>query len=349
MLSSFKVEKPASPLLRILKSKVPEKRVPCWFMRQAGRYLPEYREIRQNVNSFLELCYSPKLASEVTLQPLRRFPFDAAIIFSDILVIPDALGLQVKFAAGDGPTLQPLQLDKMTLTIDHFKRETLFPVYEAISLTCSSLESSKALIGFSGAPWTLACYMLEGKTSKTYSEAKIQAFRHPERFQELLDLLVSCVTDHLIMQIKAGCDVVQIFDSWASLVPDTHVFAWVIEPMKQIVEGVRKVYPDVPIIGFPKDLGIHIPVYVRETKVDCIGLGFRENLSSVIQSIPSSVVIQGNLDPSILVAGGDVLEKEINHIKETMQDHPHIFNLGHGILPETPIAHVEDALKILRQ
>ncbi len=322
---------------------------PIWLMRQAGRYLPEYREIRAKARDFLHFCYSPEMAIEATLQPIRRFRFDASIIFSDILVIPDALGQSVRFAEGEGPRLEALE------TPDDFRRlsgqldlELLAPVYEAIRGVRASLPSDVTLIGFCGAPWTLATYMVGGRGTPDQAPARNFAYRYPEAFAALIDRLVaSCIT-HLIEQVKAGAEVLQIFDSWAGNLPELELRRWSEAPIARIIAGVKAVYPQVPIIAFPRGIAGGFARFVNETGCDAISLDTACALSEVARSLPDSVVTQGNLDPLVLINGGDALHRAVDHILQSTAGRPHVFNLGHGILPQTPIAHVEAMLRQVR-
>lgn len=335
-------------LLNLFQGK--KKEVPVWFMRQAGRYLPEYLEIRKKCKTFLDLCYTPSLAAEVTLQPLQHFPLDAAILFSDILVIPDALGQKVSFEEGEGPHLSPLSLSSFreVLCRDFFL-EKASPVYETIRLTKTALCPSKALIGFAGAPWTLALYMLEGKGTRDFGYAKQLAFQQEQQFSALLDFLVEIISLHLIEQIKAGVQVVQLFDSWGGLCPATHFEKWILGPTKRIVSHVRQAFPDLPIIGFPKGIGAQLTSYGRDTGVSAISLDAATSLSWAGKNLPSSLVFQGNLDPLLLVAGGKSLKNGIRSIHREMNGRSYIFNLGHGILPQTPLAHVEECVSWVRE
>ncbi len=319
---------------------------PVWFMRQAGRYLPEYLNIRRKHKTFLDLCYSPTVAAEVTLQPLQRFQLDAAILFSDILVIPDALGQKVVFEESKGPLLSDLSLSSFQeeLSLDRFL-EKLAPVYETIRLTKSQLSVTKAFIGFAGAPWTLALYMLEGKGSRDFSEAKRRAFQHEEKFSLFLDFLSDVIARHLIGQVRAGVDVLQLFDTWAGLCPATHFQTWVLKPTQKIVAALKGAFPSVPIISFPKGIGAHLLDYGAQTGVSALSLDVNTSLSWARQNLPPDFILQGNLDPSVLVAGGRPLKKAVEFIHQEMGGRPYIFNLGHGILPQTPFHHVSECIK----
>lgn len=318
---------------------------PMWMMRQAGRYLPEYLELRKNASNFMKFCYTPKLAVEATLQPIQRFPLDAAIIFSDILVIPDALGVGVRFEKNVGPILDPVTPDNVTSL--SAKPDQLQPVYEAIHTVRSKLDKDKALIGFSGAAWTLAAYMVQGKSSRDFVEARLQ-LNHDKAFaKSLLEALVEHISSHLIAQVKAGADALQLFDSWAGCLNPYEFDDWVIKPTKSIVSIVKKEFPDTPIIGFPRLAGLRYPDYVQQTGVDAISIDQFMSLAWIVKHC-SDTVVQGNLDPVILIEGGDRLHQAVIEILDATKDTPFIFNLGHGIMPQTPIAHVEQLCKLVK-
>lgn len=323
---------------------------PLWFMRQAGRYLPEYQNIRKKCPTFLDLCYTPELATRVTLQPIERFDLDAAIIFSDILVIPHGLGQSVSFEVGQGPHLGSLSLSSFQdhLSFENFAKK-LSPVYEVLRLTRSQLSSSKALIGFSGAPWTLALYMLEGEGSRDFAKAKEEAFHHEELFSSFLDFLSEAISFHLIEQVKAGANALQIFDSWAGLCPASHFEKWILEPTKKIVSTVKEEFPDVPIIGFPKGIGANLVEYEAHCGFPALSLDNNTSLSWAVKNLSSHTILQGNLDPLLLCAGGEPLKRAITSIHEQMKERPYIFNLGHGIVPQTPIQNVEDCVRWVRE
>lgn len=319
---------------------------PLWFMRQAGRSLPEYREVRKGCKTFLDLCYSPKLAAKVTLQPIERFGFDAAILFSDILVIPDALDQRVSFETGKGPRLSPLCLSSFqkTLSFSHFF-EKLAPVYETIRLVKAK---TSPLIGFSGSPWTLALYMLEGEGTRDFARAKQMAFSDEDSFSAFLGFLTEAISLHLIEQVKAGVDAIQLFESWAGLCPATHVQKWILEPTKAIVSALRKEFPILPLIGFPKGFGVNLLPYGQDLGLSAVSLDSSIPLSWAIQNLPHNMILQGNLDPLLLVAGGEPLKRGIQSIHQDMKGRPYIFNLGHGVLPQTPLTHLEDCVKWVR-
>lgn len=349
LFSSFLIGIAVKPFLDLFRNPEAPKRQPLWMMRQAGRYLPEYREIRATAKSFLDFCYTPDLAIEATLQPIRRFGFDAAIIFSDILVIPDALGQGVRFAEGEGPKLDALAgveaIRALPSMIDLVK---LQPVYEALRGTRAALPKETTLIGFCGAPWTLATYMIAGKGTPDQAPARSFAYAEPEAFALLIEKLVKACIDHLVAQIEAGAEAVQIFDSWAGPLPEREFRAWCERPMRDIISGVRAYYPDVPVIAFPRGISGGFGRFVGEAGPDAIGLDTAARLGEARKTIPSNVVTQGNLDPLVLVAGGEALDRAIDDIRDATQGQRHIFNLGHGILPPTPIAHVERLVEKVR-
>ena len=339
--------------LEMVKGGDPE-RIPFWFMRQAGRYLPEYRELRAGCDGFLDLVYSPDKACEATFQPLVRFGMDAAIIFSDILVIPHALGRDLEFVEGEGPKLNPLKRNDMFFSISPEIRGRLDPVYEAIFLTRETMKprgfGNKALIGFCGGPWTLALYMVEGGGSKNdFMKSREFAYRHESAFSHLIEVLIKACTDHLIGQIEAGAECVQIFDSWAGLA-DAHNFdKWVIGPTCRIVQAVHEAHPDVPIIGFPRGAGEHYVKYVRETKVNVISLDHTVDPAIAARTLQPLVCVQGNLDPACLLAGGDALDFSAGKIISDLKNKAggFVFNLGHGIHKDTPVGHVDRLIEII--
>jgi len=319
-----------------------QERPPIWIMRQAGRYLPEYREIRARAKNFLDLCYTPDLATEVTLQPLRRFDLDAAILFSDILVVPDALGQSVRFEAGEGPVLDPVSVETIAgLGRDRPALDHLAPVLETLRRLRAALAPEKTLIGFCGSPWTVATYMIGGRGSPDQAAARLFALRHPDAFAALMDVLVRTSVDYLVAQFEAGADVVQLFESWALNLDDEAFAERVIGPNRRIVEGVRARVPDAPIIGFPRGAAGNLARYAAQTGVNALGLDYATPLDFAVKHLPAALPVQGNLDPLRLVAGGAQLDERVDRIIAGFADRPHIFNLGHGIVPETPIAHVE--------
>jgi uroporphyrinogen decarboxylase len=321
---------------------------PIWLMRQAGRYLPEYRALRGQSSTFLEFCYTPKTAAEATLQPIRRFGFDAAILFCDILVVPDAFGQKVSFEAGEGPRLEPIanaaDLKKLREEID---LAHLSPVFEAIERCKSQLPSETCLIGFCGAPWTVASYMVAGCGTPDQAPARLFAYRFPDLFQDLIDRLVEGSIAYLSWQIDAGVDAVQIFDTWAGVLPPAEFVRWCREPVARIIAGLRKNGRRVPVIAFPRAAGPQIETFCGHTGADALGLGTSADLA-VIGQMGGAAVTQGNLDPLALIAGGTPLEEGVREILEATHERPHIFNLGHGILPQTPIEHVEHLVRLVR-
>jgi uroporphyrinogen decarboxylase len=351
-ISAIAPSKPTSgdatdrPLLAVLRG---ERRdpPPVWLMRQAGRYLPEYRALREEKGGFLALCYDPVTAAEITLQPIRRFGFDGAILFSDILVIPHALGQDLWFETGEGPRLAPPLLDG-DLSMLAAAGERLTPIYETVRRVVAELPPATTMLGFAGSPWTVATYMVAGAGSKDQGAARRLAYRDPGAFQRLIDTIVSATIGYLIGQIDAGVMAIQLFDSWAgSLAPDEFL-RWVVAPNRAIVDAVRAERPHAPIIGFPKGIGEKLPVYARETGVDALGLD--ETIDPVWANdiLPKGLPVQGNLDPLALIAGGDALDGAVARIRSALSDRPHVFNLGHGILPDTPVVHVERLLAMLR-
>ena len=336
------------PLLAVLgkqRRKVP----PVWMMRQAGRYLPEYRAVRQKAGGFLDLCFNPELAAEVTLQPVRRFGFDAAILFSDILVIPLALGRKLWFVEGEGPRLEPLSDAKALLSM---RREAdakvLEPIYETVRRVKTALPAETTMIGFCGAPWTVATYMVAGQGTPDQAPAKNLAAREPRAFQHLVDCLVEASVDYLARQFDAGAEVVQIFDTWAGALPPDEFERWCVQPTRQLVAELRAKKPDAKVIGFPRGAGKNIPRYVEQTRVDAVSLGNELDRAFARDEIQSRVPVQGNVDPNILLEGGAALDREVDDVLDKLGAGPLIFNLGHGILPQTPIAHVERMLKRVR-
>ena len=333
-------------LVRVLQGSV-EKVPPVWLMRQAGRYLPEYRKLRAEAGSFWAMALTPKYAAEVTLQPIRRFGFDAAILFSDILTVPEALGQKVTFTEGEGPSLTPVT-STQGFNEDRIQWANYFePVYEALRLTRAGLTPETTLLGFAGAPWTLATYLAAGAGGDEQKAAKLWAYRDPQGFAALLDILGECVAFHLIRQLDAGADAVQIFDSWASGLPPALFDSVVIAPTKKIVAAVRAARPNARIIGFPRAATLAgYQDYVRATEVDAVSLDTAAPLSWASANL--NCALQGNLDPIVLIAGGAALDRAVDTILQATDGKPHILNLGHGILPETPIAHVEQLLKRIR-
>jgi uroporphyrinogen decarboxylase len=337
------------PILEVLSGKrqsVP----PVWFMRQAGRYLPEYRALRERAGSFLKLCFTPELAAEVTLQPVRRFGFDAAILFSDILVVPHALGRAVTFETGEGPRLAPLddvsQMQALPMEEDN---AVLAPVYEAVQLVKQQLPAGVALIGFCGAPWTVATYMIAGRGTPNQVPARMFAYREPDALARLIGILVDVSSHYLVEQIRAGAEAVQIFDTWAGVLPPREFQRWCVEPVRRIVENVRREIPDAKIIGFPRGCGASLTTYLDQVPVNAVSLDWTAEPAFVREHVQSRLAVQGNLDPLVLLAGGDALDHGVDHLLTNYAGAPFIFNLGHGILPDTPIAHVEQTLRQVRR
>jgi len=315
-----------------------------WMMRQAGRYLPEYRELRHDKGSFLDLVYDTDAAAEVTLQPLKRFPqLDAAILFSDILIVPFAIGQNLSFVAGEGPRLTPplatSALDQLTAY-----PARLEPIYETVRKVKAELPVGKTLIGFAGSPWTVATYMVAGQGSRDQSEARRLAYGEPDRFGELIARLEEVTLDYLSGQVEGGADALQLFDSWAGSLSPAQFERWVIAPTARLVARLRERHPDVPVIGFPKGAGGKAAAYARETDVDALGLDETVDPLWAARELPADLPLQGNLDPLALIAGGAPLERAVRQILDAFAGRPHIFNLGHGILPDTPIAHVEQLI-----
>lgn len=336
-------------LVRALRGEVLD-RPPVWFMRQAGRYLPEYRETRKRAKNFLHMCYTPELAVEVTLQPVRRYDLDASIMFSDILVIPDALGQKVEFSAGEGPVLEPVRRVS-DLNGLHVKGcpDRLSPVLEVIRTLRRELPPDKTLIGFAGAPWTVALYMVEGRGGTDGSTARRWAYREPKTFSRLVDILVEATTGYLIAQIESGAEVLQLFDSWSGVLSETQFEKWVIDPTRRIVEGVHAVYPHVPIVGFPRGSGLMACAFIRETGVQGINLDSGAPLLWVRESVQPLATVQGNLDNQVLASGGQAMDDEVHRILNMLSSGPFVFNLGHGIVPDTPPENVARVVELVRR
>ena len=322
---------------------------PLWLMRQAGRYLPEYRAVRAKAGGFLDLCYNPAMASEVTLQPIRRYAFDAAIVFSDILVVPDALGQPVQFVEGEGPRLEPITTGAGFARLSVTGADAKFKIIAETVRRCrQDLPAETALIGFCGAPWTVATYMVGGQGSPDQAAARGLAYRDPPAFQALMDVLVAASIIYLDLQVRAGADLLQIFDSWAGSLPDDEFEKWSIAPVRAIVSALKQQHPGVPIIGFPRGAGTHAFRYARMTGVDAIGCDTAMPLAQIRSTLSGKTVVQGNLDPLLLVAGGPRLEARVREILRTLAVNPFIFNLGHGIVPETPPEHVAQLVALVR-
>lgn len=336
------------PLIKAIKGR-PTTVPPIWLMRQAGRYLPEYRALRAKAGGFLDLVYNHDLAAEVTIQPVRRFGFDAAILFSDILVVPHALGVDLSFQEGEGPVLTPVRSadDIKRLSVDGL-HEWLSPIYRTVATVKDALPPGVALIGFAGAPWTVATYMVEGGTSRDHAIVKSWMWSVPDGFRSLIDMLVEATVEYLIAQVEAGAEVLQLFESWAGLLPEPEFRLWCIEPAARIVAGIKDRCPAVPVIGFPRGAGLMIDAYVLETGIDAVGLDSMVPLDFA-QGIQGRCAIQGNLDPLLLVAGGAAMAARVSDILSALGNGPFIFNLGHGIVPTTPIGNVEDLVAQVRE
>ena len=333
------------PLLKVLRGEVTKHR-PIWLMRQAGRYLPEYRELRAKAGSFLTMCYTPELASEITLQPIRRFGFDAAILFSDILVIPHALGLTLDFREGEGPVLQTV-VSENDLACLIYNPGKLAPISETLRLVKPQLPVAVTLIGFCGAPWTVACYMIDGNSKNDFKRAKEYAQTKPEFLDKLIRILTDASEQYLSAQIESGAEVLQLFESWAGLLSGADFRRFVIEPTRELVRRIKAKYPHVPIIGFPREAGDGYTPYIRETGIDAMSIDQHVDLETARRDWQSIKPVQGNLDPEILLKGGAPMRAAIEKILTTLGPQ-HIMNLGHGILPQTPIAHVEELIRIVR-
>ncbi|KPF74829.1 uroporphyrinogen decarboxylase [Blastomonas sp. AAP25] len=336
-----------APLLECLAGKVHET-PPMWMMRQAGRYLPEYRALRAEKGGFLELVYDSPSAAEITLQPLRRFDLDAAILFSDILIVPYAMGQNLQFLVGEGPHLSPTLVDHaLESLVPAYER--LDAIYETVRLVKAELAPEKAFLGFAGSAWTVATYMVNGEGSKDQHATRAYAYRDPEGFQVLIDAIVDLTITYLIGQIDAGVDAVQIFDSWSGSLAPSQFERWVIAPNARIAAAIHEARPGVPVIGFPKGAGEKLAAYARETGVDALGLDETIDPVWAAANIPAHLPVQGNLDPLALLAGGEQMESAVRHIIRTFEGRPHIFNLGHGILQQTPIEHVHALLTLVKQ
>jgi uroporphyrinogen decarboxylase len=333
-------------LLRVLAGEALDP-PPVWLMRQAGRYLPEYRALRAKAGGFLDFCYAPAAAAEATLQPIRRFGMDAAILFSDILVVADGLGARVEFREGEGPVLEPVTAESLKSLSLARARGHLAPVYETVQRVRAALEPDRALIGFAGAPWTVACYMAEGGGSRDFAAPKAWMWRDPASFGALIDLLVEATIEHLAAQIEAGADCVQLFDSWAGILPDAEFRFFVIEPTARIVRGVKQRHRAARVIGFPRGAGPMLEAYARESGVDAVGLDYTVPLETG-RAVQQSLPVQGNLDPVLLLAGGAAMLARIREIRRAFAGRPHVFNLGHGVLPPTPPEHVAALVAAVR-
>jgi uroporphyrinogen decarboxylase len=320
---------------------------PMWLMRQAGRYLPEYRELRATKGGFLELAYDPASAAEITLQPLKRFAFDGAILFSDILVVPHAMGMDLSFVAGEGPRLAPRMAEARIRDLQP-QVERLEPIYETVRRVKAELKPETTFLGFAGSPWTVATYMIAGQGSREQAEARQLGYSDPGKLRAILDIVAQLTVDYLSRQIEAGVDAVQLFDSWAGSLSPNQFERFVVAPTAWIVDQLRQRHPGTPIIGFPKGAGGKLRAYAAETAVDAIGLDETVDPAWAARELPAGLPVQGNLDPLALVAGGDALKSAVHRILDALGDRPHIFNLGHGIQQTTPIAHVEELVMLVK-
>jgi uroporphyrinogen decarboxylase len=334
------------PLLSVLRGGNPGK-IPIWLMRQAGRYLPEYRKLRAEKGGFLELVYDSEAAAEITLQPIRRFGFDGAILFSDILIVPYALGQDLRFEAGEGPRLTPPLVDAALAALERVPAR-LAPIYRTVEKVKAALPSETTLLGFAGSPWTVATYMVAGRGSRDQAEARAYAYADPGAFAAIIDAIAKTTIDYLSGQIAAGAEAVQLFDSWAGSLAPAQFEHWVIAPSARITAALKARHPETPIIGFPKGAGARLAAYARETGVDALGLDETVDPDWAAGELPEDLPLQGNLDPIALLAGGEALEMAVGRILSSFEGRPHIFNLGHGIVKETPIAHVERLLELVR-
>ena len=337
---------PNKPLLSVLRG---ERRdpPPMWLMRQAGRYLPEYRELRAGKGGFLELVYDPAAAAEVTVQPLRRFAFDGAILFSDILIVPHAIGQDLWFETGEGPRLSP-RLAEARIRDLKPAMERLEPIYETVRQVKPQLPETTTFLGFAGSPWTVATYMIAGQGSREQAEARTLGYSDPGKIDAILDLVAQVTVDYLSGQAAAGVDAVQLFDSWSGSLSPSQFERFVIARTAWIVEEFRTRHPNVPVIGFPKGAGGKLGAYARETGVDAIGLDETVDPAWADRELPAGLPVQGNLDPMALLAGGAPMREAVARILDALGSRPHIFNLGHGISKETPIAHVEELAQLVR-
>ncbi len=338
---------PGKPLLHVLSGGKSET-LPIWLMRQAGRYLPEYRTLRADRGGFLALVNDSDAAAEVTLQPIRRFGFDGAILFSDILIVPYALGQDLRFEAGEGPRLSPPLTEALLSALEPVPAR-LEPIYRTVEKVKSTLPAETTFLGFAGSPWTVATYMVAGQGSRDQAEARQAAYADPVAFAALIGAIETMTVDYLCGQINAGVEAVQLFDSWAGSLSPAQFEKWVIAPTARIVAALKARHPDVPVIGFPKGAGAKLAAYARETRVDVVGLDETVDPDWAASVLPPDLPVQGNLDPLALLAGGEALEKAVARILSSLAGRPHIFNLGHGIIKETPIAHVERLLALVRQ
>jgi uroporphyrinogen decarboxylase len=333
-------------LLRTLRGENAAQR-PVWLMRQAGRYLPEYRALRAQKGGFLALVYDSEAAAEITLQPIRRFGFDGAILFSDILIVPYAMGQDLEFLVGEGPRLSPRLVDS-TLEALNAVPTRLSPIYETVKLVKAQLPADKTLLGFAGSPWTVATYMAAGEGSRDQHVTRELAYRDPQAFQAIIDEIVRVTIDYLAGQVLAGAEAVQLFDSWAGSLAPAEFERWVIAPNARIVAALKARFPELPVIGFPKGAGEKLPAYARETGVHALGLDETIDPLWAAQALPAGLPVQGNLDPLLLISGGAEMEKQALRVLGAFADRPHVFNLGHGIGQTTPLEHVGQLLALVR-
>ena len=338
---------PSKPLLSVLSGGIPDV-PPIWLMRQAGRYLPEYRDLRARKGGFLELVYDAGAAAEITLQPIRRFGFDGAILFSDILIVPHALGQDLRFEAGEGPRLTPPLVDVSLAALERVPAR-LEPIYRTVEKVAARLPGETTLLGFAGSPWTVATYMVAGQGSRDQAEARRLAYADPQGFAAIVDAISELTVDYLSGQIAAGVEAVQLFDSWSGSLSPDQFRRWVIAPTARIVAALKARHPGTPVIGFPKGAGARLEAYARETGVDALGLDETIDPDWAVRVLPENLPLQGNLDPLALLTGGAALETAVGRILSSFHGRPHIFNLGHGIVKETPIAHVERLLELVRR
>jgi uroporphyrinogen decarboxylase len=334
------------PLLAVLRGERLDA-PPVWMMRQAGRYLPEYRELRQDKGSFLDLVYDPEAAAEITLQPLKRFDLDAAILFSDILIVPFAIGQNLTFVTGEGPRLSPPLVHASIEHLTPFSGR-LDPIYQTVAKVRERLPDGVTLIGFAGSPWTVATYMIAGQGSREQAETRRLAYSDPARFADIIERIEEVTLEYLSKQVDAGAEALQLFDSWSGSLAPSEFEKWVIAPTARLVARLRERHPHVPVIGFPKGAGGKLPAYARETGVTGVGLDETVDPFWAAQALPDGLPVQGNLDPLALIAGGEPLERAVRRILDALAGRPHIFNLGHGIQQDTPIAHVEQFLKLVK-
>lgn len=333
-------------LLRTLRGENASQR-PVWLMRQAGRYLPEYRALRAEKGGFLPLVYDSAAAAEITLQPIRRFGFDGAILFSDILIVPYAMGQDLQFLAGEGPHLSPRLVDTALSSLTAVP-ERLSPIYETVRQVRAALPADKTMLGFAGSPWTVATYMVAGEGSRDQHDTRAMAYRDPAAFQAIIDAIVDVTVDYLAGQIEAGAEAVQLFDSWAGSLAPAEFERWVIAPNAALADRIKARFPDTPVIGFPKGAGEKLPAYARETGVHAVGIDETIDPLWAAKELPAGLPVQGNLDPLLLLAGGAELERQALRVLDAFADRPHVFNLGHGIGQFTPIEHVEQLLALVR-